>query len=350
MGFNGNGYTRVSALGPMAHCLDAQGGRIQRVFERSDIPLEILGQPDLPLRLRDQYRLLHAAAQEVGDPYFGATMGSQARTQSLTTYGQWVTGAPTLGQAIHRGNRELNRLMQTDTVLDLRPEKKHVLWAMRFFTPGHGGRFQNELLALGYLLDTLRFYLGRGWVPTVLHVIGDAPGQAPALATIYGAPVRLGQDVCGVVFPPDLLKTPRPRLEPTDPDAPHPLSQPRPALPRSSWDVSAIQSALEMEVLAGYPAIDRVADRLGLTRRTLQRRLERTGATFSTLADILMRRRAERLLGEDRMDIGMVSDAMGYSDPAHFTRAFRRWTGQSPSQFRAALSLMEGTPRRDQAV
>lgn len=83
----------------------------------------------------------------------------------------------------------------------------------------------------------------------------------------------------------------------------------------------------------GHPDIHRVADRLGTSVRTLQRRLRSDGVTY---ADVVQRTRcaeARELLRQDGR-IGDVARQLGYSDPAHFTRAFQRWTGVTPREFR----------------
>jgi AraC-like DNA-binding protein len=84
----------------------------------------------------------------------------------------------------------------------------------------------------------------------------------------------------------------------------------------------------------GYPDIQLVADRVGTSVRTLQRRLRATGVTY---ADVVQQARcaaARQMLKEHRRRIGDVARLLGYSDPAHFTRAFQRWTGSTPRDFR----------------
>ena len=83
--------------------------------------------------------------------------------------------------------------------------------------------------------------------------------------------------------------------------------------------------------------------------RTLQRRLHSAGLTYGHLVAEARRASAERLLAEPERTIADVGRTLGYSDPAHFTRAFQRWTGLSPRAFRAALAgagaLDAGVPR-----
>jgi AraC-like DNA-binding protein len=77
-----------------------------------------------------------------------------------------------------------------------------------------------------------------------------------------------------------------------------------------------------------------VARNLRLSPRTFRRHLESEGVTFSELADEERRRRALLLLRSNELSVREVGDRLGYSDVANFTRAFRRWTGKTPSAYR----------------
>ena len=80
-------------------------------------------------------------------------MGALARMSMLGPYGSGSLNAPTLFAAIARANTTLNRMMQTDTDLVLFRLRDRVKWSMIFHTRGTEGRYQNELLAMGYQLD-----------------------------------------------------------------------------------------------------------------------------------------------------------------------------------------------------
>lgn len=332
------GYTRVSSLGPIAAFLEEHGGNISRAFLRADIPVEILNHPDLPLRLSDHYRILKSAARELGDPYFGATLGKLARTEKLSAYGKWVTSAPTLGQAITRANNGLNQFMQTNTTLCLLPAGKSVLWTMIFFTPGHEGRFQNELLAVSYLIDTLRFFIGRDWTPKLIRVIGNAPHQASMLERSFKAPVIANQNITGVEFSPHLLTLKNPHHLNLDVSEPQEDDGTYQIMPKSSRNKEAVLAAIQMETFVGKPRIDSVANRLNLSRRTLQRQLERKQLIFSDLVAEMQKKRALHLLKTSNESISRISELVGYSDPSHFIRAFSRWTGTTPGNYRTQMN------------
>lgn len=78
------------------------------------------------------------------------------------------------------------------------------------------------------------------------------------------------------------------------------------------------------------------ARRLSVSSRTLKRRLAEQGTTFSTLIDDARRRRALLLLEDRRLTIDAIAMHLGYSDTANFTRAFKRWTGQTPGEARSS--------------
>jgi AraC-like DNA-binding protein len=98
--------------------------------------------------------------------------------------------------------------------------------------------------------------------------------------------------------------------------------------------LGAVVAVTELAIAEGYPRIDWGAAKLGLTRRTLQRRLHDHGTTFAHLAERLLQDSARDLLARTREPVTSIALKLDYTDSAHFTRAFRRWTGMAPSDYR----------------
>jgi len=88
----------------------------------------------------------------------------------------------------------------------------------------------------------------------------------------------------------------------------------------------------------GYPTLQDISSHMNMTARTLRRRLEEEGTSYKFLLEEAKRRDAIQLLDDQAMEIQRVATLLGYQDPANFTRAFRQWTGQTPSQYRLARS------------
>jgi AraC-like DNA-binding protein len=89
----------------------------------------------------------------------------------------------------------------------------------------------------------------------------------------------------------------------------------------------------------GYPSLQSLSEQLNMTSRTLRRRLEDEGTNFKHLLEEAKRRDAIKLLDDRNKEIQHIASLLGYQDPANFTRAFRQWTGQTPSQYRTMRKI-----------
>jgi AraC-like DNA-binding protein len=92
-----------------------------------------------------------------------------------------------------------------------------------------------------------------------------------------------------------------------------------------------VEAVVEPLLAGGEANIDRVARELGLSRQTLYRRLKTEGVTFEQMLDELRHRLALKLLRDQHLSVKLTSWRLGFSDPAAFSRAFKRWTGTAPS-------------------
>lgn len=102
------------------------------------------------------------------------------------------------------------------------------------------------------------------------------------------------------------------------------------AVERPSTFRREVEQRMHAYLETGEVGIDRIAADMGLSRQTLYRRLKEDGATFEDLLDKLRHRLALRYLKQDRMSVKATSYRLGFSEPAAFSRAFKRWTGQPP--------------------
>jgi AraC-like DNA-binding protein len=88
----------------------------------------------------------------------------------------------------------------------------------------------------------------------------------------------------------------------------------------------------------GRPSQEAIAESLHLSLRSLQRKLQNEGTSFTTLLNDTQQQLAMQYIRESHRSIGEITYLLGYSEPGSFTRAFRRWTGKSPLQFRGHRS------------
>ena len=105
-------------------------------------------------------------------------------------------------------------------------------------------------------------------------------------------------------------------------------------VPEVDGVAARVMDALKQRVGHADLSIDKIADDINLSKRTLQRRLQQQEANFAQLRDSLRFHYAIKYLIDEHMSVDTVSKSLDFSDRTSFTNAFKRWTGLSPSVFR----------------
>jgi AraC-like DNA-binding protein len=170
------------------------------------------------------------------------------------------------------------------------------------------------------------------------------PDDVADYARVLQCPIRTGASWSGWALSPEAMRIPLRRRDPAL----------RGWLERQAADILAhlpadndvrdeVRRVLSTQATAGDMRIGVVARRLATTPRTLQRRLARAGTSFETLCDDARKQAAETYLTDTTLSIAEVTYLLGYSEPAAFHRAFKRWYGSTPQEFRTRTS--SGTSR-----
>lgn len=105
------------------------------------------------------------------------------------------------------------------------------------------------------------------------------------------------------------------------------------ALPPQADLLARVRAQVRKSLDGAGGDIAQVAQRCGMSERTLRRQLEAAGTSFRNLLDDVRHQRALELIDEGRTRVGELAQATGYTDPTAFARAFRRWTGLAPLQY-----------------
>ncbi len=148
-----------------------------------------------------------------------------------------------------------------------------------------------------------------------------------------GVPIRYGSSVLRWVFAPDASRIRLPRASPLLAEAYRSRCAHR--LGRKSEDLAAERLVpWLLRSLGRAPSAADASAFLGVSRRTLYRQLERAETTYGALLTRVREERARHLLKNSRLTVESIALKLGFSETASFSRAFKRWTGASPSAFR----------------
>ena len=203
------------------------------------------------------------------------------------------------------------------------------------------GRGDVLVVVVGFAIAALRRVLGEEYAPPEITIARPLPlpPERLGLATTFRV-----TGATSIRIPRRLLATPTPFVSALATRSADTLAT---NLAQSSPVCDFVGSARQaLEQLAGTSNVPIAA--LGeITRipvRTLQRRFAEEGTSFSALVEEVRFARAVRRMADPSAKLIDVAFELGFSDPAHFTRAFRRWAGVSPREFRRAQALAAGPP------
>lgn len=178
------------------------------------------------------------------------------------------------------------------------------------------------------LCRALRRLAGHQAVPSEARFRRPAPVDPGVYHALFGRVVFAASgDVC--FFGETALSAPIVLADPVVRSMLRPYAERRAAHREVSW-----AAAVARLLGDGVAELTDVARALAVSTRTLQSRLEAEGASFAALADSIRRERALGMIALPDLPVTVIAARLGFATPSAFTRAFRRWTGMSPSQYR----------------
>jgi AraC-like DNA-binding protein len=306
------------------------------VLAGSRLTLELLDTPDLRVMARDAAQAMHRAEQLTGAGGFGIEFGLRTMPTAHGYLGYALMTCRTLRESLDLGIHYIH-LRERDVSLHLFEQGEQAVLEAR------------DTHQLGPLRPLLHESILIGTYRMIGFVLGEASPQCelwfdwpePDYYRRYAAripPARFSMPAIQLRFPRDWLDR---RLITADPTAVRQalLEIEREAATLHVTDLGLVERVrAEIRVVRGaYPGLEQVASRLHMSGRTLKRKLGEHGFGFRALLDEKRHRDAMRMLADPDIDIQRIAAALGYQDPPSFTRAFRRWTGATPSAVRQAL-------------
>jgi AraC-like DNA-binding protein len=277
---------------------------------------------------------VEAAARAAGEANFGLLITPMMNIANYGSFGHYVFGAGTLGQAIERSISGL-RYHSTADRMSVAVVGEEVRYSYGFALAGRSGYANTACAAAGVLLSLFRAYLPPRWRPLRVELDIGRPHQTGPFEDIFQCPVHFNAPAVTVVMD-------RHHLSAAPRHASYPIvtiedvaRDRRGGAPRDMLDV--IVEQVRTQVLSGDVSIDSAAQSMDTSVRTLQRELNRAGTNFRSLSSTARVQRATELLRHTNDSITRVSAELGYSTPANFARALRKATGNGPREFRSNI-------------
>ena len=327
--------TTVKGWGPLPRLVREMAGdrALKRILQRHDVPEAVLGAPQARIPLAKMIRVFEAAANVTGASNLGQLVGD---AMSVGDYGDWAAysvGGRTLRDGLRRVCGTI-WVHEIGSRMFLSEREDHVVWS---YATGFEGTLGTRLFSdhiLKPMLDFLRTYLGAGWEPDWLEVGYAAPQSRSDEAVMLRAPIHYERPAFGIPIRSSALDA----LIQFPEELPRPLTSVdllKHARKRNGDTLGLLREAIDLCLLDGSTKLDAVARLLDLGPRTLQRRLALHGVTFRELLREKRQCRATALLLETNRPVKLIAADLGYGEAENFTRAFRAWQGDTPSEFRS---------------
>ena len=325
---------QAKAVEKIFHAAAQHGIARRTLAAQIDFDEATLRNPDARIPFATIVRLYENAAELTGDEAFGLHMGESADPRAFDVLGYSVINSPTFGAALQRVVR-YNFIWTNGSAFEISHHDSAT--RINYFYLDHciPERRHDAEMTLAAIACLGRSVTGVEWFPLAVSFQHSQPRDTSEHRRIFGCPIQFQAAANELVIASAMLDLPIIKADPglcavLDRHAEELLAR----YPRSNDFLARLREIIRSELNGGDPGLDRVAQQLGMSSRTLQRKLRDHGTTHQDVLDQMRHDLATRYLQQPEMAIGEVAYLLGFSESSAFHRAFKRWTGVTPTEFR----------------
>jgi len=323
-------FTRIAGVLPLVRCLERAGAPVERLAHRAGVPSWQFDRPEALVPMHLACRFYGLAARALGCPDLGVRIGQATESFSLGLYGQILARCGSVYEGLRTAVACLPQFASGH--VDRLEEERDRVWLVMGLCDGIGvGLRQVQAFVLTMTIHTLQEVAGPNWLPEQVRVPDHGREWIEGLGLNTSIVAERGGREVAVAIPRRLLPVAL-GLEAASPESP--LRERLVATAPPTSFVDSLRAAIGVLLPEGCPSLRLLSEAAGMKTRTLQRRLSEAGLTFSSLLDRCRMERARELLGRPDARAIDVAYELGYHDPGNFTRAFRRWAGVTPREYR----------------
>jgi AraC-like DNA-binding protein len=277
-------------------------------------------------------RLYTLCVARTGCPHLGLLVGRRASILSLGLVGRLMRHSHTIGDAVRALVSNLS-VEDRAVVPSLIVSDGTAL--LTYATYQAESRSVEQILdaAVAVTVNILRTLCGSNWQPGEVLVPRTAPADQGLYRHHFRAPVRFSQESATIVFPARDLDLP---IAGADPMLRAMLEEKIQQLicTQGSDFSDEIRRLLRTRLTSQHCSAANIADLLVMHRRTLSRHLKSSGMGYREITNEIRFEIARQLLQDTTVPLAQIAAALGYSEASAFTRAFRRWSGRTPTAWR----------------
>lgn len=284
--------------------------------------------------LRTFVQLLEERGKSAGMPDFGWRTGLASSYGNRGDVGRAVLGARTLGTALHRLVQYFP-LIQDATALALKVEDSSAILSYRILDPDIWPRHQDAMYSLGIYAAMIRLVAPSDWLHVELSIEAEASEVKADLSHLVGTQVIYGCGLNALRFPAAWLDKELAIMKSADPLLLRSLSRQLVGKRRATAVGDRTREIIYRDMASGQVGQEQIARELGVTSRTLRRKLCAEGHSFQELLDdCRMRCAARELTARRHLSLSELALRLGYAEHSTFSRAFHRWAGTAPQVYR----------------
>jgi AraC-like DNA-binding protein len=280
------------------------------------------------------FRLIESAARLAGDPSYGLRLGAAQDARARGVLGFLALNSPTLIDAMINMER-FYKVAREGGEFEIERKDGHVTLRFRPGDPALRGFRQNAEFLAATTVRVCRDLTRHAIFPIGAEFIHEKPNAKVEYEDILGCPIKFGQAWDSVIYTEETMRLP---VEGADIKLRQVLElmcqRVLGPAPEMQDLVRKVRELILDKLPTGLANIDVVAEELNVSSKTLERRLAERGESFSGLLDGARYEAAKHYLEATDMRISQIAYMAGYTEPSALVRAFKRWTGRTPLQFR----------------
>jgi AraC-like DNA-binding protein len=327
----GGGLTRLAIAR-----LESAGVPVAPLLRRVGLTPELIAEPEERLSVRSQIALLDEAAIALKDDCIGFTLARAFDPREIGLLYYVMASSRTLGDALKRVAR-YSKVTNEALAFGYQEGNRLVLSLSYSGVPRHSDRHQMEFCMFG-LLRICRILTGQNLVPQHFSISHYRSEGTSEMARFVGTKVEFGADRDEFALNVDARELPLIHADSYLNDLL--LKYCEAALADRRGDMSQLRTRVENAISSVLPhgkvRAEDVARSLGMSKRTLARRLSDEGLNFTEILQQLRRDLAVRYLDDRKLHVAKIAWLLGFHEVSAFTHAFKRWTGKTPREIRTA--------------